>query len=88
MGKKFSEILYNVQSAYDFMLNSAIIQEDKELFKDCEKEMEETENYLCDLHDDRDFYYFQLNQIRNIVKLHEDDEICKTILSYLNEQRL
>ena len=88
MCERFQEVLSNVQSAYGFMLNSFILRENKELMSDVEKELEDTENYLCDLHDDRDFYYFQLNQIRNIVKLHEDDEICKTILSYLNEQRL
>lgn len=88
MCERFQEVLSNVQSAYGFMLNSSILRENKELMSDVEKELEDTENYLCDLHDDRDFYYFQLNQIRNIVKLHEDDEICKTILSYLNEQRL
>jgi len=88
MCKKFSEYLYNVQSAYDYMLNSQSIQEDEELFKEVEKEAEDTENYLCDLHDDRDYYYYQLNEIKNLVKLHQDDKICKTILDLINAKRL
>ena len=88
MDKKFSEFLYNLQSAYDFMLNSQTIQEDKELFADVEKEALETEDYFCDLHDDRDYYYYQLNEIKNLVKLHQEDKICKTILDLINAKRL
>ena len=87
MCDKFQEYLYNIQCAFDFVLNSSLIQEDKELFEDTQKEAEDTENYVCDLHDERDYYHFQLTNIRNAVELHKDTELGKILLGILNDKR-
>lgn len=49
MNKEQEEIIYCIQSAYDFILNSEIVQSDSQCYIETEEERDKVVNYLTTL---------------------------------------
>jgi len=83
MDNDFDNLVYDIESIYDFALNTEIIQKDESVFKDLEKECQHNINYIKQLNKDKQYYFDKLNVIKDIAVT--DANLYSQILEILDD---